>query len=132
MHHPDPPLLSTSCVSKLVPLPERALTAVSAPGLSPQQLHGNNIHFTDGYEIKEDIGVGSYSVCKRCVHKATEAEYAVKVRPCVCERPRAQLRAAPSTTAVLPVPDSAGLAELASFLPGHRPPSSHTKEFSLL
>uniref|UniRef100_A0A8C3HT94 non-specific serine/threonine protein kinase n=1 Tax=Chrysemys picta bellii TaxID=8478 RepID=A0A8C3HT94_CHRPI len=45
-----------------------------------QQLHGNNIHFTDGYEIKEDIGVGSYSVCKRCVHKVTEAEFAVKVR----------------------------------------------------
>ncbi|XP_074846358.1 ribosomal protein S6 kinase alpha-2 isoform X2 [Carettochelys insculpta] len=44
-----------------------------------QQLHGNNIHFTDGYEIKEDIGVGSYSVCKRCVHKATEAEFAVKI-----------------------------------------------------
>ncbi|XP_074189915.1 ribosomal protein S6 kinase alpha-2 isoform X3 [Rhinolophus sinicus] len=44
-----------------------------------QQLHGNNIHFTDGYEVKEDIGVGSYSVCKRCVHKATDAEYAVKV-----------------------------------------------------
>ncbi|XP_074189914.1 ribosomal protein S6 kinase alpha-2 isoform X2 [Rhinolophus sinicus] len=43
------------------------------------QLHGNNIHFTDGYEVKEDIGVGSYSVCKRCVHKATDAEYAVKV-----------------------------------------------------
>lgn len=48
--------------------------------LSLQQLHGNNVHFTDGYEIKEDIGVGSYSVCKRCVHKATEAEFAVKVR----------------------------------------------------
>ncbi|XP_077613539.1 ribosomal protein S6 kinase alpha-2 [Crocuta crocuta] len=44
-----------------------------------QQLHGNNLHFTDGYDIKEDIGVGSYSVCKRCVHKATEAEYAVKI-----------------------------------------------------
>ncbi|XP_016062985.1 PREDICTED: ribosomal protein S6 kinase alpha-2 [Miniopterus natalensis] len=44
-----------------------------------QQLHGNNIHFTDGYEIKEDIGVGSYSVCKRCVHRATDAEYAVKI-----------------------------------------------------
>ncbi|XP_045150444.1 ribosomal protein S6 kinase alpha-2 isoform X2 [Echinops telfairi] len=44
-----------------------------------QQLHGNNVHFTDGYEIKEDIGVGSYSVCKRCVHKATSAEYAVKI-----------------------------------------------------
>ncbi|XP_039384641.1 ribosomal protein S6 kinase alpha-2 isoform X2 [Mauremys reevesii] len=44
-----------------------------------QQLHGNNIHFTDGYEIKEDIGVGSFSVCKRCVHKVTEAEFAVKI-----------------------------------------------------
>ncbi|XP_019405518.1 PREDICTED: ribosomal protein S6 kinase alpha-2 isoform X1 [Crocodylus porosus] len=44
-----------------------------------QQLHGNNVHFTDGYEIKEDIGIGSYSVCKRCVHKATEAEFAVKI-----------------------------------------------------
>ncbi|XP_038615299.1 ribosomal protein S6 kinase alpha-2 isoform X1 [Tachyglossus aculeatus] len=44
-----------------------------------QQLHGNNIHFTDGYEIKEDIGIGAYSVCKRCVHKATDAEYAVKI-----------------------------------------------------
>ncbi|XP_041254097.1 ribosomal protein S6 kinase alpha-2 [Onychostruthus taczanowskii] len=44
-----------------------------------QQLHGNNIHFTDGYEIKEDIGIGSYAVCKRCVHKATETEFAVKI-----------------------------------------------------
>ncbi|XP_064411409.1 ribosomal protein S6 kinase alpha-2 isoform X2 [Latimeria chalumnae] len=44
-----------------------------------QQLHGNNIHFTDGYEIKEDIGIGSYSVCKRCVHRATATQYAVKV-----------------------------------------------------
>uniref|UniRef100_A0A8C6XSB1 non-specific serine/threonine protein kinase n=1 Tax=Naja naja TaxID=35670 RepID=A0A8C6XSB1_NAJNA len=43
------------------------------------QLHGNNIHFTDGYEIREDIGIGSYSVCKRCIHKATEAEFAVKI-----------------------------------------------------
>ncbi|XP_069036041.1 ribosomal protein S6 kinase alpha-2 isoform X3 [Lepisosteus oculatus] len=44
-----------------------------------QQLHGNNIHFTDGYEIKEDIGIGAYSVCKRCVHKITSVEYAVKI-----------------------------------------------------
>lgn len=54
---------------------------MALPSWPLQQLHGNNIHFTDGYEIKEDIGVGSYSVCKRCVHKATDAEYAVKVRP---------------------------------------------------
>ncbi|GCC24256.1 hypothetical protein chiPu_0002656 [Chiloscyllium punctatum] len=44
-----------------------------------QQLHGNNIHFTDGYELKEDVGVGSYSVCKRCVHKLTAVDYAVKI-----------------------------------------------------
>ena len=35
--------------------------------------------FSDGYVLKEDIGMGSFSVCKRCVHKATNTEYAVKV-----------------------------------------------------
>ncbi|XP_038846526.1 ribosomal protein S6 kinase alpha-2-like isoform X3 [Salvelinus namaycush] len=44
-----------------------------------QQLHGTNIHFTDGYEMKEDVGLGAYSVCKRCIHKITSVEYAVKV-----------------------------------------------------
>ncbi|XP_044869032.1 ribosomal protein S6 kinase alpha-3 isoform X1 [Mauremys mutica] len=44
-----------------------------------QQLHRNSIQFTDGYEVKEDIGVGSYSICKRCIHKATNMEYAVKI-----------------------------------------------------
>ncbi|XP_039407289.1 ribosomal protein S6 kinase alpha-3 isoform X3 [Corvus cornix cornix] len=44
-----------------------------------QQLHRNSIQFTDGYEVKEDIGVGSYSVCKRCIHKASNMEYAVKI-----------------------------------------------------
>uniref|UniRef100_A0A8B9KNC1 non-specific serine/threonine protein kinase n=1 Tax=Astyanax mexicanus TaxID=7994 RepID=A0A8B9KNC1_ASTMX len=44
-----------------------------------QQLHGKNIVFSDGYVLKEDIGMGSFSVCKRCVHKATNTEYAVKV-----------------------------------------------------
>nr|XP_025035285.1 ribosomal protein S6 kinase alpha-1 [Pelodiscus sinensis] len=44
-----------------------------------QQLHGKSLQFSDGYMIKETIGVGSYSVCKRCVHKATNMEYAVKV-----------------------------------------------------
>ncbi|XP_071746455.1 ribosomal protein S6 kinase alpha-1 isoform X2 [Lepeophtheirus salmonis] len=31
------------------------------------------------YEVKELIGVGSYSECKRCIHKATNVEYAMKV-----------------------------------------------------
>uniref|UniRef100_A0A8C9R095 Ribosomal protein S6 kinase n=1 Tax=Scleropages formosus TaxID=113540 RepID=A0A8C9R095_SCLFO len=44
-----------------------------------QQLHGKNVLFSDGYVVKEDIGMGSYSVCKRCVHKATNTEFAVKV-----------------------------------------------------
>uniref|UniRef100_A0A3Q1BHU8 non-specific serine/threonine protein kinase n=1 Tax=Amphiprion ocellaris TaxID=80972 RepID=A0A3Q1BHU8_AMPOC len=37
------------------------------------------IYFSDAYEIKEDIGVGSYSICKRCIHKGTGMEYAVKI-----------------------------------------------------
>uniref|UniRef100_A0A8C8HUG0 Ribosomal protein S6 kinase n=1 Tax=Oncorhynchus tshawytscha TaxID=74940 RepID=A0A8C8HUG0_ONCTS len=46
---------------------------------SPHQLHGTNIHFTDGYEVKEEVGLGAYSVCKRCIHKITSVEYAVKI-----------------------------------------------------
>uniref|UniRef100_A0A8C5HRY4 non-specific serine/threonine protein kinase n=1 Tax=Gouania willdenowi TaxID=441366 RepID=A0A8C5HRY4_GOUWI len=48
------------------------------------QLHGKNLLFSDGYILKEDIGMGSFSVCKRCIHKATNTEYAVKVTLCVC------------------------------------------------
>uniref|UniRef100_A0A673C379 non-specific serine/threonine protein kinase n=1 Tax=Sphaeramia orbicularis TaxID=375764 RepID=A0A673C379_9TELE len=43
------------------------------------QLHGKNLLFSDGYVLKEDIGMGSFSVCKRCIHKATNTEYAVKM-----------------------------------------------------
>uniref|UniRef100_A0A6Q2X740 Ribosomal protein S6 kinase n=1 Tax=Esox lucius TaxID=8010 RepID=A0A6Q2X740_ESOLU len=47
--------------------------------VNPIQLHGTSIHFSDGYEIKEDVGLGAYSVCKRCVHKITSVDYAVKI-----------------------------------------------------
>ncbi|KAK5849799.1 hypothetical protein PBY51_014104 [Eleginops maclovinus] len=43
------------------------------------QLHRSTSQFSDAYEIKEDIGVGSYSICKRAVHKGTGMEYAVKI-----------------------------------------------------
>ncbi|XP_072450860.1 ribosomal protein S6 kinase alpha-6 isoform X2 [Chiloscyllium punctatum] len=43
------------------------------------QLQGNSVQFTDGYELKEDIGVGSYSICKRCIHRVTNLEFAVKI-----------------------------------------------------
>ncbi|XP_014676984.1 PREDICTED: ribosomal protein S6 kinase alpha-1-like, partial [Priapulus caudatus] len=36
-------------------------------------------NITSEYDLKEEIGHGTYSVCKRCVHKATGVEYAVKV-----------------------------------------------------
>eukprot|EP00064_Thunnus_orientalis_P019404 superscaffoldBa00004845_g19522 len=43
------------------------------------QLHRSTSQFSDAYEIKEDIGVGSYSICRRGVHKGTGMEYAVKI-----------------------------------------------------
>lgn len=56
-----------------------SLNPPSSSALLSQQLHGKNIQFNDGYVVKEAIGVGSYSVCKRCIHKTTNMEYAVKV-----------------------------------------------------
>uniref|UniRef100_A0A8C1DLN0 Ribosomal protein S6 kinase n=2 Tax=Cyprinus carpio TaxID=7962 RepID=A0A8C1DLN0_CYPCA len=58
------------------PIPQGSTVVLHS---TKQQLHGNNIHFTDGYELKEDIGIGAYSVCKRCVHRITSVEYAVKI-----------------------------------------------------
>uniref|UniRef100_A0AAR2KMM1 non-specific serine/threonine protein kinase n=1 Tax=Pygocentrus nattereri TaxID=42514 RepID=A0AAR2KMM1_PYGNA len=42
------------------------------------QLNRKNL-FSDVYELKEDIGVGSYSICKRCIHRVTTMEFAVKI-----------------------------------------------------
>uniref|UniRef100_A0A8C6YLW8 non-specific serine/threonine protein kinase n=1 Tax=Naja naja TaxID=35670 RepID=A0A8C6YLW8_NAJNA len=49
------------------------------PILHSVQLHGSSALFTDAYELKEDIGVGSYSVCKRCIHTVSNMEFAVKI-----------------------------------------------------
>ncbi|KAK6751320.1 hypothetical protein RB195_002980 [Necator americanus] len=35
--------------------------------------------FSDNYEVKEELGKGAFSVVRRCVHKATAAEYAAKI-----------------------------------------------------
>uniref|UniRef100_H2Y4U6 non-specific serine/threonine protein kinase n=1 Tax=Ciona savignyi TaxID=51511 RepID=H2Y4U6_CIOSA len=43
------------------------------------QLNQSPKKFHDEYEEKEEIGIGSYSVCKRCIHKGTKKEYAVKI-----------------------------------------------------
>uniref|UniRef100_A0A8C4HQM4 non-specific serine/threonine protein kinase n=1 Tax=Dicentrarchus labrax TaxID=13489 RepID=A0A8C4HQM4_DICLA len=43
------------------------------------QMHGGSAKFSDLYELQEDIGVGSYSICKRCVHRVSAMDYAVKI-----------------------------------------------------
>uniref|UniRef100_A0A672T024 non-specific serine/threonine protein kinase n=1 Tax=Sinocyclocheilus grahami TaxID=75366 RepID=A0A672T024_SINGR len=44
-----------------------------------QPLQTLHLVFNDAYEMKEDIGVGSYSICRRCIQKSTGMEYAVKI-----------------------------------------------------
>ncbi|XP_026878787.2 ribosomal protein S6 kinase alpha-2 isoform X1 [Electrophorus electricus] len=60
---------------------EQSITETRQNAIKPivQQLHSSSINFTDGYELKEDIGIGSYSVCKRCIHRITSVEYAMKI-----------------------------------------------------
>lgn len=72
---------SSLCLVSSYQLAHLRLTSalLSSTLLPLQQLHGKNVLFSDGYVLKEDIGMGSFSVCKRCVHKATNTEYAVKV-----------------------------------------------------
>ncbi|XP_044143995.1 ribosomal protein S6 kinase alpha-1 isoform X1 [Bufo gargarizans] len=53
--------------------------ASTSPGLSVPKIYTKNAVFSDVYTVRETIGVGSYSVCKRCVHKGTNMEYAVKI-----------------------------------------------------
>lgn len=40
---------------------------------------GEMRQINEDYDIKEEIGVGAFSVCKRCVHKGNGHEYAVKI-----------------------------------------------------
>jgi len=35
--------------------------------------------FQDDYEMKEEIAKGAYATCRRCVHKSSRVEHAVKV-----------------------------------------------------
>ncbi|XP_032186378.1 ribosomal protein S6 kinase alpha-6 isoform X3 [Mustela erminea] len=58
---------------------EYKVTPVTSANVLPVQINGNAAQFGEVYELKEDIGVGSYSVCKRCIHTATNMEFAVKI-----------------------------------------------------
>ncbi|XP_041924476.1 ribosomal protein S6 kinase alpha-3 isoform X2 [Alosa sapidissima] len=57
------------------PLPSSNMSSI----VQMPQLHRNTSQFAEAYDMKEDIGVGSYSVCRRCVQKSTGMEYAVKI-----------------------------------------------------
>uniref|UniRef100_A0A8D1NQJ0 non-specific serine/threonine protein kinase n=2 Tax=Sus scrofa TaxID=9823 RepID=A0A8D1NQJ0_PIG len=59
---------------------EYKITPITSTNVLPiVQINGNAAQFGEMYELKEDIGVGSYSVCKRCIHSATSMEFAVKI-----------------------------------------------------
>nr|XP_030706628.1 ribosomal protein S6 kinase alpha-6 isoform X4 [Globicephala melas] len=59
---------------------EYKITSITSANVLPiVQINGNAAQFGEAYELKEDIGVGSYSVCKRCIHTATNMEFAVKI-----------------------------------------------------
>jgi len=52
----------------------------SARRISPQGLKsGKSGKLADEYEVLEEIGKGTFSTCKRCIHRATKIEYAVKI-----------------------------------------------------
>jgi len=57
--------------------------AKSSTGVSKIKSAGRKNHktgvFAQEYEVCEEIGRGSYSVCRRCVHRGTRVEYAVKI-----------------------------------------------------
>ncbi|KAK7870291.1 hypothetical protein R5R35_001013 [Gryllus longicercus] len=55
-------------------VPERASEV-----LSNKLMYVKPNSISDEYELKETIAMGSYSVCRLCVHRASRTEYAVKV-----------------------------------------------------
>ncbi|CAH2221643.1 ribosomal S6 kinase alpha-1 isoform X1 [Pelobates cultripes] len=58
---------------------ENKRSPVGSTMLSLPKVCSKNVLFIDVYNVRETIGVGSFSVCKRCIHKGTNMEYAVKV-----------------------------------------------------
>ena len=77
-----------SYVAPLLNQETEAVTPAAVPELSPavgssrqsgRKNKNKTGNFVQEYELLEQIGHGSYSVCRRCVHRATRVEYAVKI-----------------------------------------------------
>lgn len=66
--------------------------------------HRYNLNYKDSihkdYEIKEEIGRGAFSVCRRCVHRSSGKEYAVKVSKVFSFAMRFRNSATPSLTTI--------------------------------
>lgn len=45
-------------------------------------LAANQTSFLDDYELLDELGRGSYSICRLCRQRTTGAQFAVKVRSC--------------------------------------------------
>jgi len=78
------PTISQQVVPISDHVPDNPLTRVRLRDYSNSALLTNRLtaspkNFADEYELKEEIGIGSYSVCRRCIHITTRKEYAVKV-----------------------------------------------------
>uniref|UniRef100_A0A1I8HWW1 Protein kinase domain-containing protein n=1 Tax=Macrostomum lignano TaxID=282301 RepID=A0A1I8HWW1_9PLAT len=54
------------------------------PGVRPGE-------FLQDYELKEQLGVGSFAICHRCVHRATGASFAVKIIDCSKRDPQEEV-----------------------------------------
>jgi len=67
---------NTPAVPEISPAVGSGRPQINKSGRKNNNKTGN---FVQEYEIMEQIGHGSYSVCRRCVHRGTRVEYAVKI-----------------------------------------------------
>ncbi|KAL7075958.1 hypothetical protein ACQ4LE_004202 [Meloidogyne hapla] len=58
---------------------QMAATAISQQQQQIQMNNATSTKFSDNYEVKEELGKGAFSVVRRCVHKATNMEFAAKI-----------------------------------------------------
>uniref|UniRef100_A0A1B6EJE7 Ribosomal protein S6 kinase n=2 Tax=Cuerna arida TaxID=1464854 RepID=A0A1B6EJE7_9HEMI len=67
---PEEALTQGTLINKSQPAPTETLTKLPF-------VKSNSVN--DEYDLRDEIGRGSYSICRLCIHRATRIEYAVKV-----------------------------------------------------
>lgn len=76
---PDDPVLGAILETSAFQSADAPVVSPPKPGYVPSAGVRYERVFADDYEIKSELGVGSYSICKKCVHKVSKKEYAVKI-----------------------------------------------------